>query len=74
MKEEILSSTENATIYYTTDGSEPTTESMEYDGAIPGLYTVKAIAVKEDYHFSSGHPSYRGESRDARWNEESRVW
>ena len=42
--------TEDATIFYTTDGTEPTLESTEYDGSditVPedGI-TVKAIAVK----------------------------
>ena len=42
------------TIYYTTDGSEPTTSSDEYEGAFvvtPGT-TVKAIAVKNGYEDS----------------------
>ena len=44
--------TEAATIYYTTDGSKPTTDSMKYavngDGiAIDNACTIKAIAVKD---------------------------
>lgn len=41
--------TSNATIYYTTDGSEPTTISSVYSGAIAvsETTTIKAIAVKE---------------------------
>lgn len=44
----ISCSTPGATIYYTTDGSTPTTSSVQYSGQI-FLYeamTVKAIAVK----------------------------
>ena len=48
---EIKSSTEGATIYYTTDGTRPTTSSKVYDGIIPvsSTSTVKAIAVKDGY-------------------------
>ena len=51
----IASATEGATIYYTTDGSDPTTSSTEYSGAvaISGETTVKAIAVKEGYIYST---------------------
>lgn len=46
---EISTTTEGATIYYTTDGAEPTTESTEYTGAIEvdKNMTIKAIAVKD---------------------------
>ena len=51
-----ISSTAGATIYYTTDGSDPTTSSAVYSGAIAledeGNYTIKAIAVN-DYGTSS---------------------
>lgn len=41
--------TEGATIYYTTDGTEPTTESLVYAEAftVNTTTTVKALAVKE---------------------------
>jgi hypothetical protein len=46
---EITSATDGASIFYTTDGTEPTIESTEYTGpiTISETTTVKAIAVKE---------------------------
>ena len=45
----ISSATGGATIYYTTDGSEPTTSSTQYNGAFTQATgaTIKAIAVKD---------------------------
>lgn len=51
----ITSSVAGATIYYTTDGSEPTTASSQYSGSLSGLSamtTIKAIAVKEGWNDS----------------------
>ena len=51
---ELETETENATIYYTTDGSTPTTRSTEYGGGwffsgveVNRNMTLKAIAVKD---------------------------
>ncbi len=52
---EIACATENAVIYYTIDGSEPTTASTVYKTPLrlTGTTTVKAIAVKEDMNDSA---------------------
>lgn len=47
---EISCATDGAVIYYTTDGTDPTSESTEYTAAIDvnASMTIKAIAVKDD--------------------------
>lgn len=51
----ISSTTEGATIYYTTNGDVPTTNSTIYSAAIPvnSTQTIMAIAVKNGYDNSS---------------------
>lgn len=52
---EISCATDDATIYYTTDGSTPTIGSASYSGAIAitAATTIKAIAVKDGLENSS---------------------
>ena len=52
---EISTTTTGATIYYTTDGSDPTTSSSEYSSAISvsSNTTIKAVAVATGYDNSS---------------------
>lgn len=48
---ELSCKTEGATIYYTLDGSDPTSESLVYDGGlieIKETTTLKTIAIKEN--------------------------
>ena len=49
-----ISSTEGATIYYTTDGSDPSASSSVYSSpiAVSASQTIKAYAVKADYEDS----------------------
>ncbi|MCM1530686.1 MAG: M6 family metalloprotease domain-containing protein [Bacteroides sp.] len=49
-KVRISCATEGATIFYTTDGSEPTPESNEYTDyiSITKAVTIKAVAIKEE--------------------------
>ena len=51
---ELSTTTENATIYYTIDGSTPTTSSSVYSSAIPvsETTTIKAIAAASGYNNS----------------------
>ena len=51
----LSTSTEGATIHYTTDGAEPTTNSSVYNSAITvsQTTTIKAIAVAEGYNNSA---------------------
>lgn len=52
----LSTTTEGATIYYTTDGTTPTSSSIEYSGgdiAINVTTTIKIIAIKDGYNNSS---------------------
>ena len=51
----IACATSGATIYYTTNGTTPTTASTKYTGAIAvnSAMTIKAIAVKDGYYTNS---------------------
>jgi len=51
---ELSCGTAGATIYYTTDGTTPTSSSIVYSSAIEisSTTTIKAIAIKDDYNDS----------------------
>ncbi len=59
-----LSATAGATIYYTTDGSTPSSSSTEYSSAITinSDVTIKAIAIKDGKVSSVGTADYTIES------------
>lgn len=58
---EITCATNGATIYYTTDGSEPTTASNKYTGvlSISKTTTLKAIAVKGELQSEVATATYK---------------
>lgn len=82
---EMTCATEGAEIYYTTDGAEPTINSIQYIGAITisDTSTLKAIAVKEgmtDSEIAEGTYTIQGvpihdHSWSAEWeNDDGSHW
>lgn len=68
---------DGAKIYYTTDGTEPTTESAEYTAAIPVTIsgtTVKALAVAEGYETARTEAAYTIKPDQPKFSEESKTF
>ena len=68
---------DEAKIYYTTDGTEPTTESAEYTAAIPVTIsgtTVKALAVAEGYDNATVEAAYTIKPDQPKFSEESKTF
>ena len=73
----LTSSFDEAKIYYTTDGTEPTTESAEYTAAIPVTIsgtTVKALAVAEGYDNATIEAAYTIKPDQPKFSEESKTF
>lgn len=79
---ELTSNNENAVIYYTTDGNDPTTSSKKYTTPIKissrakvNATTVKAIAVTDEETSAICHKSYvTGDNVAERFSEETLVF
>lgn len=73
----LTSSFDEAKIYYTTDGTEPTTESAEYTAdilvTISGT-TVKALAVAEGYETARTEAAYTIKPDQPKFSEESKTF
>lgn len=72
---EISSATQGATIYYTTDGTTPTSASTEYTAAVSvgETMTIKAIAIKNSIESTVATAAYtinlpEDESTQKTWN------
>lgn len=73
----LTSSFDGAKIYYTTDDTEPTTESAEYTAAIPVTIsgtTVKALAVAEGYDNATTEAAYTIKPDQPAFSEESKTF
>lgn len=73
----LTSSFDEAKIYYTTNGTEPTTESAEYTAAIPVTIsgtTVKALAVAEGYETARTEATYTIKPDQPKFSEESKTF
>ena len=73
----LTSSFDEAKIYYTTNGTEPTTESAEYTAAIPVTIsgtTVKALAVAEGYDNATIEAAYTIKPDQPKFSEESKTF
>ncbi len=79
---ELTSNNENAVIYYTTDGNDPTTSSKKYTTPIKissktkvNATTVKAIAVTDEETSAICHKSYiTGDNVDERFSDETLIF
>lgn len=68
---------DGAKIYYTTDNTEPTTESAEYTAAIPVTIsgtTVKALAVADGYENATAEAAYIIKPDQPKFSEESKTF
>ena len=79
---ELTANRDNAVIYYTTDGNDPTEKSKKYTSPIKissrskvNATTVKAIAVTDDESSAICHKSYvTGDSIDERFSDETLIF
>lgn len=79
---ELTANRDNAVIYYTTDGNNPTEKSKKYTSPIKissrskvNATTVKAIAVTDDESSAICHKSYvTGDNVDERFSDETLIF
>lgn len=73
----LTSSVDGATLYYTTNGDEPTTESAKYTAAIPVTIsgtTIKALAVADGYENATAEAAYTIKPDQPKFSEESKTF